>query len=356
MAETRWSARRAVAALAATSVIVLAQFATGSGAAAGGTPQLAIITAASNQNAFQEMADGAATAAAQFRDHLLSSAPPQVDAPAEVAEFQAAEGLAKNGIAAMTTEPPVFKVPFAAAEKAGIPIVAVSSAAPARSEVQTLVANDNVALGKLMAEQLIKKIPSTERGTVVVGNDVPRLALLGLRIQGMLDVLHEERPRLTETPAYYVTSDPTTNLASWQSLVNKYPDAVAYIGPGDQDAVSMFTISRENHKHYLIGATDVDPQALKGVQEGYVDVLGDPENYLKGYIAIWILDQHARGHKLTTGWWDPGQSVITKDNIKQILAREQSNATRYAYYKATIAKELADPSAYIKPLAQAGGN
>ncbi|HLW96696.1 MAG TPA: substrate-binding domain-containing protein [Solirubrobacteraceae bacterium] len=356
MAEKRWSARSSAAALEAAGAIAIAVFAVGSGAAAGVTPQLAIITAASNQNAFQEMAEGAAAAAAQFRDHLLSSAPPQVDAPLEVAEFEAAEPLARNGIAAMTAEPPVFKVPFAAAERAGVPVVAVSSAASAGSDVPTLVANDNVALGEMMAEQLIKKIPATEKGTVVVGDDVPQLALLGLRIQGMLDVLHRERPRLAETPSIYVTSDPTTNLASWQSLVNKYPHAVAYIGPGDQDAVSMFTISRENHRHYLVGATDVDPQALKAVLEGYVDVLGDPENYLKGYIAIWILDQHARGHKLITGWWDPGQGVITQSNVKQIIDREQSNATRFAYYKATIAKELADPATYIKPMARAGGN
>jgi hypothetical protein len=33
-----------------------------------------------------------------------------------------------------------------------------------------------------------------------------------------------------------------------------------------------------------------------------------------------------------------------------------SNSTRYAHYKATIEKELADPSAYIRPLSRAGGN
>ena len=70
-------ARSAAAVLAAASGITIAAFTAGSGAAAGVTPQLAIITAASNQNAFQEMADGAAAAAAQFRDHLLSSAPPR---------------------------------------------------------------------------------------------------------------------------------------------------------------------------------------------------------------------------------------------------------------------------------------
>src|SRR5579863_10033802 len=84
-----WSRARKPLAIAAAATLIA-----GAGsAAAPKTPQLAIVTAASNQNAFQEMADGAAAAAAQFRDHLLSSAPPQVDAPLEVAEFEAAEPL-----------------------------------------------------------------------------------------------------------------------------------------------------------------------------------------------------------------------------------------------------------------------
>ena len=93
-----------------------------------------------------------------------------------------------------------------------------------------------------------------------------------------------------------------------------------------------------------------------GVENGDVFGLGDPHHFLKGYIAMWILNQYARTGKLLKGWFNPGSGVITKANIATIVKRETNNQTRYAYYKATITKELADPSAYIKPLAQAGGN
>lgn len=349
--------RRACA--AATAVVAAAALAagllaTGSGAAT--TPQLAIITAAANQNAFQEMADGAITAGSQFGDSVKNIAPPQIDPATEVSEFQQAEQTSKDGIATMTTAPPSFKVPFADAEKRGIPVVAVDSAPVPGSNVKTFVGNDNFAVGAAMANQLIKKIPVSATGTVVVGNDIPQLPLLGLRIAGMEAVIKKDRPKLKLTQTFNVTANPSSNLSSWESLVNKYPNAVAYIAPGDQDAVSFLTISRQNHKHYLVGACDVDPVALQAVQEGYVDVLGDPEHFLKGYLAIWVLNHYARTHKLITGWWNPGDGVITQANINSILTREKSNANRYAFYKAILTKETANPSAYLKPLSAAGGN
>jgi hypothetical protein len=36
-----------------------------------------------------------------------------------------------------------------------------------------------------------------------------------------------------------------------------------------------------------------------------------------------------------------------------VIARERNNDTRLAFYKSTLDKELAGPSAYIKPLDQA---
>jgi hypothetical protein len=41
---------------------------------------------------------------------------------------------------------------------------------------------------------------------------------------------------------------------------------------------------------------------------------------------------------------------VTSKNIDEILQRQQSNSTRAAWYKATVDKQLANPSAYLKPL------
>jgi len=323
-------------------------------------PKLAMITAANDQNAFIEMADGAASAAAHLGDAagLTESAPPSVtdDATTEVQEFQSAETTSKDGVAVMTTDPPDFAQPEAQAEAAGIPVVAVDACSLPTANVPTCVANDNQAVGEAIGKKLTAKIPKHSTGTVVVGDDIPQLQLLGYRITGMEKALKAYDPHLKFTQEYNVTSDPTTNEQQWASLVSKYPHAVAYIAPGDQDAVSFVQIEKQTHKHYLVIACDVDPVAIKGVEDGEIYGLGDPEHFLKGYFAIWLLYEHATGKSLITGWWNPGDSTITKSNIKAIQKREENNNTRYAYYKSIIKKETADPQKYIKPLSDAGEN
>ena len=328
--------------------------------ASSSSPDVAMITAASNQNAFQEMADGATVAAKNYGDTLQEAAPASTtdDGTTEVQEFQSAETTSKDGIAVMTTDPPDFAAPMAQAESAGIPVVAVDACALPTANVPTCVANDNEAVGEAIAQKLVAsgQLKKGSKGLVVVGDDIPQLQLLGYRITGMEKVLKAYDPKLTFTAIQNVTADPTTNQTNWESLVAKYPKAALYIAPGDQDAVSFVHIEQQTHKHYLVIACDVDPTALAGVKNGQIFGLGDPHHFLKGYFAIYLLDQHARGKSLITGWWNPGDGAITKSNIQVILHREQSNTTRYAYYKSIIKKEIANPSAYIKPLSAAGEN
>jgi ribose transport system substrate-binding protein len=334
--------------------------AVGTSGAATKTPKLAMIVAANNQNAFQEMADGATVAAAKQGDKLTSLAPASVtdDGTTEVSEFQSAETTSPNGIGIMTTIPPDFGTVEAQAESSGIPVVAVDACPVPTSNVPTCVANNNILVGEGIAGALVKsgKIKKGQKGLVVVGDDIPQLQLLGLRIQGMEKVLKAYDPNLTFTDIQNVTADPTTNEQAWASLVAKYPDAVLYIAPGDQDAVSFVAIEGQTHKHYLTIACDVDPTAIHGVQTGAIFGLGDPFHFLKGYFAMYILDKAARGGSLIKGWWNPGSGVITKANIATIIKRETNNTTRYAFFKPIIQAELKNPSKYIKTLASAGQN
>jgi ribose transport system substrate-binding protein len=352
---TRYRAGAAVVAAAA----VLAVVASTSGAATS-TPKLAMIVGANNQNAFQEMADGAIVAAKNYGDDLTSLAPASTtdDGTTEVSEFQSAESSSPNGIGIMTTIPPDFGTVEAQAEKSGIPVVAVDACPVPTSNVPTCVANNNESVGEGIARSLVKsgKIKKGEKGLVVVGDDIPQLQLLGLRIQGMEKVLKAYDPNLTFTAPQNVTAGPTTNEQAWSTLVGKYPQAVLYIAPGDQDAVSFVDIERTTHKHYLVIACDVDPVAIGGVKSGAIFGLGDPHHFLKGYIAMYILNKFARGGALIKGWWNPGSGTVTSANISKIVAREANNNSRYAFYKATIAKEIADPSKFLEPLANAGMN
>jgi ribose transport system substrate-binding protein len=312
---------------------------------------LAMITATTTQNAFQEMAFGAKAAAGIEGVKLNSAAPNGINGPQEVQLFQAATQTSKDGIATMTTTPDLFVRPFSQAVARGIPQVSVDTPPPAGSNVTTFVGNDNVQVGQTLANAMLEKIPADAKGEVVLGNPIPGLPVLDLRVQGMKQVLQRKRPGIKLVGPLNTGPEPTQNFNAWQGIVKAHPNAIAFMDPGDQAAVSLARIQQRTGKKLLVGGADVDPIALQAVKDGRVYALADPEHWLKGYIAIALLARQARdGTAMPKGWWNPGASLVTSKNIDEILRRQRNNATRTAYYKATVDKQLANPSQYVQPL------
>jgi ABC-type sugar transport system substrate-binding protein len=329
----------------------------GSGGGSGGQKKaakdvtLAMITATTTQNAFQEMAFGAKAAAGIEGVKLNSAAPNGINGPQEVQMFQAATQTSKDGIATMTTTPDLFVRPFSQAVARGIPQVSVDTPPPAGSNVTTFVGNDNVEVGKTLANAMLEKIPADAKGEIVLGNPIPGLPVLDLRVQGMKQVLRQKRPDIKLVGPLNTGPEPTQNFNAWQGIVKAHPRALAFMDPGDQAAVSLARIQQQTGRKLLVGGADVDPVALQAVKDGRVYALADPEHWLKGYIAIALLARQARdGKAMPKGWWNPGASLVTSRNIDEILRRQKNNATRTAYYKATVDKQLANPSQYLKPL------
>ncbi|HEX3737082.1 MAG TPA: sugar ABC transporter substrate-binding protein [Solirubrobacterales bacterium] len=327
---------------------------TGGGGEEGSTKasevHIAVVTASTTQNAFQEMAYGAEAAAEHEGVEITSSAPNGVNPTEEVSQFQAATQTAKDGVTIMTTAPEDFVRPYKTAVEEGIPVVTMDSPPPEGSGVETFVGNSNTEVGEHVAEEIIKQIPKGESGEVVFGNDIPGLILLELRIEGMEKVLKKERPNLKIVGPFNVGSEPTENYNNWNNLIKAHPNAVAYLAPGDQDAVSLFKIQKQNGSHYLVGACDVDPIALEAVEQGYVQVLGDPYHFMKGYISATLLAQHAlTGKEIPKGWWNPGSGVVNKENVAEISKREESQANRIEFFEPIAEEELANPSKYLKP-------
>jgi len=312
---------------------------------------LAMITATTTQNAFQEMALGAKAAASVEGIKLNSAAPNGINGPQEVQLFQAATRTSKDGIATMTTTPDLFVRPFSQAVARGIPQVSVDTPPPAGSNVATFVGNDNVQVGQVLANAILEKVPADAKGEIVLGNPIPGLPVLDQRVQGIKQVLQAKRPGIKVVGPLNTGPEPTQNFNAWTGIVRAHPNAIAFLDPGDQAAVSLARIQQQTHKKLLVGGADVDPVALQAVKDGRVYALADPEHWLKGYIAIALLARQARdGTALPKGWWNPGASLVTAKNIDDILQRQRSSSTRAAWYKATVTKQLANPSAYIKPI------
>jgi len=325
-----------------------------SGSSSAKKVHLGFIYATTASNFAQEMALGAEAAAAHTPGvSLTQAAPSTADETQEVPLFLSATHTATDGLAMETLAPQLFVRAINQANAAHIPQISVDTPAPKGATTDLFIGNSNTELGEMLANAMLPKIPKNASGQILVGTDSPALIVLQLRNKGFESVIKKARPGIS-----FVNFDsqqsPTANYNTWNGEVKAHPDAIAYVGPGSQDAVSMAQIERQTDKHYLVGADDLDPIALNGVKQGYVDVLISPEHWLKGYLAIKLLAAHAQqGKPIPSGWWNPGAIVVTSKNVDTILARQQNNTTRYDYFKKEAAQELAHPSKYIKPLKDA---
>jgi len=351
---------------AGAAALAVALAACGSSSSAGGSSatgstasaskvHIAFVYDTTSENFAQEMSLGAGAAAKATGVTLTNTAPPTASGSQQVQLFQAAEQTAKNGIALATLFPDLFIHPLKQAQSAGIPTIAVDAPPAAGSGVTLFIGNDNYYLGVQLADALLPRIPKGATGQILIGTDTPGLPVLTARNQGFEDTMKKARPGVTFLN-FNSTQEPSTNYSAWSSAVQAHPDALAYVGPGSQDAASMYQIEKKTGKHYLVGADDLDPNALAGVQAGLVQALVSPEHWLKGYIAVSLLAQHAlHGTKLPVGWWNPGSLVVDKANIAKIMARQASAASRTAYFQKEVSYELAHPAKYLKPLSALGG-
>ncbi|HEX3490898.1 MAG TPA: substrate-binding domain-containing protein [Streptosporangiaceae bacterium] len=316
---------------------------------------IAFVYDTTSENFAQEMSLGAAAAARSLGVTLTNTAPPTASGSQQVQLFQAAEQTSKNGIALATLFPDLFIRPFKQAESASIPTIAVDAPPAAGSGVTLFIGNDNFYLGVQLAGALLPKIPTGAKGQIVIGTDTPGLPVLTARNQGFETTVKKARPGVTFVN-FDSTQEPSTNYSAWSSAVQSHPHALAYVGPGSQDAASLSEIEKKTGQHYLVGADDLDPNSLAGVAAGRVQALVSPEHWLKGYIAVALLAEHAlHGTPLPTGWWNPGSLVVDKANIAQIMARQASAASRTAFFQKEVTYELAHPGKYLKPMSALGG-
>lgn len=327
----------------------------GSGNSATKTLHMAFIYADTTQNPFQEMALGAKAAANDAGNvDLTEVGPSGINGPTEVTEFQSAIRSSPDGIGLETLTPDLFVRPLLQASDANVPVVAVDTQPPGGTKVGLYVGNSNTDLGKMLGEEILKHIPVGTTGNVVLGDDIPGLALLQQRLDGMKQVIQQERPTLTVLGPFDSGSEPTDNFTKWNDIVKAHPGAVAYLGVGASDAVSLALIEKNTGQHFIVGSCDPDASALQGVKDGYVAALASPEHWLKGYVAMNLLIQHVRtGKPLPSGWWNSGGLIINSGNIDQIIARQQNAQSRAAWFASAVKQQLADPSKYLQPMTAA---
>jgi ABC-type sugar transport system substrate-binding protein len=352
------SARRRV--VAGVSVLLLGLSVAGCGGSGGGSGgsgklHMGIAVANISLNFAIEMADGAKQAATDDGDiDFQTVGPPDTDGPAEVQLFQNLVTTARDGVILENLDPPIFTRPAAEAVDRGVPVVALDTSPTDGSKVNFYVGNDNYDLGAQMATELLKNLPASPSGTVVVGVPNPGTPVLDNRAAGIRQTLKAKAPGITVLGPFQTYSEPTKNYSAWSSLVSAHPGALAFLGVGDADSYDLARLRQEKKGKWLTAGFDVDDKTLQAVKDGTNFMTLDPLHYLKGYVSSALLIKSVRGTaKLPDGWFVSPGLVVTKANIDDVIQRNSGPAAAKAAYQKQIDALLGDVPGNVKPLDQA---
>jgi ribose transport system substrate-binding protein len=319
------------------------------------TPDVAILVANVNLNFSQEMGAGFAAATAQsggVRTRVVG--PEIVDGPREVQQFGELLDGHTAGISVCTLQSDLFVESLSRAATAGIPVIAVDNPLPVGSGVSLFVGNDNVELGRLLADQVIDQLPPDAHGSVVIGTSSPGAPVLDRRADGIRQQFGARRPGVRVLGPFDSKQEVSANLAAWRTLVAARPDALAFLGTGDADGWNLATIRHETRGRWLAGAFDLDPRALAAVRSHDL-VLVSPEHFLKGALAGRLQARTAKGEgDLPTGWvYVPGLAV-TPRNVDAVSARQASAESRRAALMPQVDRIFGDLPRHVRALQDVG--
>ena len=223
-----------------------------------------------------------------------------------------------------------------------------------RSDVKLLIGNSNVEIGQDLAKALLAEDPGEREGRDRDRHRHARPA--GARAaQPGLQGGHEEGAPGREVPRRSTPSRARRdNFNTWSAQVKAHPDALAYVGPGSQAAVSLARIQqRDRRKKLLVGALRPRPGRAAGRQGRLRRRRSSrPEHWLKGYLAIKLLADAKHGRQGAAG----GRVELRRADRQQRQHRRDHRppaeraATRTAYFKDEVDKQLANPTAYLQPM------
>lgn len=321
----------------------------------GTTPVVALVLPGTEQNFAREMGAGFTAGVQQVGGvEAVVKGTSRMDTSGEAKildDLIKSKGAA--GISLFMQAASVFAPLIADARAQGIPMIAIDNKFDETTKVPLFIGNDNYALGRSLAEEVVGKLGPDATGDIVLGTPVPGIPVLDMRVQGMRDVFRDRLPKVSVLGPFDTKTDPLVNLGVWQNLVTANPDALAFLGAGDADGPNLSSIRKNTKGTWLAGAYNLDPRALEAVKAGDL-LLVSPEHFTKGLLSGRLLAQQVKdGKPLPEGWiYTPGLA-ITPANIDEIIERQQSEAAKKAWFTPLADKILADPKTYLRPLAEA---
>jgi ribose transport system substrate-binding protein len=288
------------------------------------TYDFAIVPKSLNNPYFDLARDGCMAEAKKLGDVKCTyTGPVTQDAAAQVQTVEDLITRGVDGIAISVADEGSIQRVIARARQAGIPVITFDADAP-KSARQVYVGTDNLALGKALAEQLIKAHPTPGSYAIISGG--PAAENLNQRVDGVRAVLKAAGWTEVGGSPTFCNDDSALGMQQLTDLATGNPDlsAVVMVGGWALFTENAYTEFYKAHKEAIdsgkltIVSSDTLPAELDELSKGEVAALVGQQPYAMGAKAMDILQALAQG-KTEAPIQYVGLDIVTKDNVAQYV-------------------------------------
>jgi len=223
------------------------------------------------------------------------------------------------GIAISPNDPRGVEEVIRKAVHRDIPVVTFDSDAPG-SERAMYIGTVNREAGRVAGRAMVKALGG--KGTIAVLQGSITAQNLRERLEGFREVVDKEEG-LKVVALEENRDDAALALAQAESILQKYPQLDAFYGtsaPGAPAAMAAVRSRGKLGKVKIVGF-DLDPENAKAIEKGWITAIIAQRPYRMGELSVRWLQKLARHEQPESPIVDTGVEVVTKENVKQILAQ-----------------------------------
>ncbi|WP_246090657.1 D-ribose ABC transporter substrate-binding protein [Nonomuraea deserti] len=287
----------------------------GGGSAQDGELKLGMSVSTLNNPYFVQLRDGA-QAEAKRLGATLTVTDAQNDASQQVNQVQNFTSQNMKAIIINPVDSDAAAPAVKAAERVGIPVLAADRGVTGAEVAQT-VASDNVAGGKMAAQELAKQLG--ERGEVAVLQGTPGTSASRDRGQGFTQGI-AAYPNIKVVAKQPADFDRTKGLDVMTNLIQSHPGVTGVFAENDEMALGAIkALGGKAGQQVKVVGFDGTPDALKAVQAGTMAATVAQQPKLLGRQAVEAAVQVAKGETVQKTVAVPVK-VVTKENVADFQA------------------------------------
>jgi ribose transport system substrate-binding protein len=268
-----------------------------------------------------EVQHGAEAAAKKYGVNLTTVGPPTASIQQQIQELDAVLAKHPNGLLVEPDDGQAIIATMQQFKNNHIPAIAVDTDANDKSLRLGIVTSDNVAGGKLAADQVNKLTGGN--GQVAYIGYTPGLSSTDERQQGFVSQL-KKYPGLQYVGAQYTGDDANEAATKISAMLQRYPHLGAIFAGDEANAIGAGTALRQAGlagKVKLV-AFDGAPDEVQALKNGEASVLIVQNAYQIGYGGLQEMYNYlAHGTKPPPNV-NPGYIVVTKSNVDTPTAQK----------------------------------